>query len=200
MSNTYLLAYGSLLSKFSREVHSGITGEAVPATVHGWSRAWCAADLDEAATYAGAQPNPNAILDAVLIPTELDPALQQRERNYRFTPVPKADLVFSSSISESAIQGQIVICEILAPQAATKTNPLPQSYVDTCLIGCFEAGGTQAVARFIEHTTGWDSYWLNDRQRQTLIYPRHARLSKQQHHMLDGILAECGVLSYRLQD
>ncbi|MFT5571598.1 MAG: hypothetical protein ACI9FR_000517 [Cryomorphaceae bacterium] len=193
----YMLGYGSLLSQYSRQTHSDINGQARATSVTGWSRSWCAAYPDEGATYAGAVRNSNSALDAVLIPTQLDIGLRERERNYRFIRIAPSDLSFFSVSMPDLNDAQIWLCESTNPQAPTLANPLPQTYVDTCLIGCIETGGEDAARQFIKQTLGWDSAWLNDRLHAKPIYPRHTPLSSGEKSLVDDLLAEQDVLKYR---
>ena len=76
-----VLGYGSLLSKCSRERYSNIFTEGVPVTVAGFERAWVTRSLQEQQTYVGAVANAHSKLNAQLIPTQINPALQDKQ-NY----------------------------------------------------------------------------------------------------------------------
>lgn len=194
----YVVGYGSLLNRYSREHYSGIYCEATAVTVEGWYRSWCASDLDESATYAGAQADANAHLDAVLIPTEINQELQNRERNYQFIELNHKQVFFSSSTQVSIdVNDRLFICASLTPSLASKRLPVPQSYVDTCLLGCFEIGGVQAMTRFVQQTRNWHDFWVNDRPNMTPIYPRFAKPDAVQSELIDQVLSDCGVLHHR---
>jgi len=194
----YIFGYGSLLSEYSRQTYSNIHSEVISATINGWSRAWCAVYPDEGATYAGAFRNSSSNLDGVLIRTQIDDTLSERERGYQFSPLNRSELIRVAGDYELRTDDRIWICESLQPGAATELCPLPQSYVDTCLSGCIEVHGVDGAARFIDQTYGWDCVWVNDRHVQrNLIYPRHARVSVEQSELIDFILEERGVLRFR---
>jgi hypothetical protein len=194
----YILGYGSLLSQYSRQTHSNIDGQAQVTSISGWSRHWCAVYPDEGATYAGAVQNSNASLNAVLIPTQLDIGLRERERNYRFIRISPSDLSFMGANQPDLRDARMWLCESINPRAPTVVNPLPQTYVDTCLIGCIETGGKDAARDFISQTQGWNSAWINDRLHAKPIYPRHTPLNRSEKVLIDELLDEQGVLKYRI--
>ncbi len=194
----YIFGYGSLLSAYSRQTYSNIHSEVVSATITGWSRAWCAVYPDEGATYAGALRKSSSILDGVLIQTQIDDALSERERGYQFSLLSPSELIRVAGDHELRADDRIWICESLQPGTATELCPLPQSYVDTCLSGCIDAHGVDSAARFVDQTDGWNCIWVNDRDtQQTPIYPRNTRVSAKQSELIDSILEERDVLRFR---
>lgn len=197
----YIFGYGSLMSKYSRQHHSNILSPAIPATLDGWVRAWCTVYPDEGATYAGAYRDCTRQLDGVLIPSEIDDSLSERERGYQFLRVSIDELSWGSEGSEGqklSTSDNVWICETLTPGAATTANPLPQSYIDTCLSGCMESQGIEGAKRFITQTIGWNSIWTNDRLSSRLpIYPRYAPVSAAQVQLIDSLLEQAGVLKFR---
>ena len=89
-----VLGYGSLLSKDSRERYSNIFTPGIPVTASGFERAWVTRSLHEKQTYVGAVANAHSKLNAQLIPTQINPALQEREKDYRFVEVSPEALNF----------------------------------------------------------------------------------------------------------
>ena len=194
----YIFGYGSLLSAYSREHYSDIRSSITSATISGWSRSWCAVYPDEGATYAGALPDTKQDLDGVLIASEINQALAERERGYRFTRLEVGDLSACSGDLELSENDQVWICETLSINASCQANPLPQSYVDTCISGCIESQGVSAASRFIQQTNGWDCVWVNDRHlNRTPIYPRYTPISGEQAVLIDSLLEQHGVLQFR---
>ena len=188
----YMVSYGSLLSEFSRKHHSGVYDKVVPASLSGWRRAWCARYADEGTTYAGAFKDPLATISAILIPTQITDGLRQRERHYNFVSVSQSDIYCEEPIAPS--KDTFWVCEAREVEYPVVKYPLPQSYVDTCLIGCREINH-QFARQFIKETTGWKSSWVNDRK--TPIFPRFAQITESQERWIDQLLDECGVLSFR---
>lgn len=214
----YIFGYGSLVSRYSRQHYSKILSEATVATVKGWCRSWCVSYPDEGATYAGALRDDLGLLNGVLIATDIGEAIANRERGYQFTRLNIDDLfienlgVGESSIGELGFDGQgrdsfglsisqqdqIWICETLQVDAASPENPLPQSYVDTCMSGCLESKGVDGAIEFIQQTRGWDCVWLNDRHLdRTPRYPRYTPISSEQAGLIDSLLEQQGVLKFR---
>lgn len=194
----YLLGYGSLLSKHSREHYSRIYSPVKAVRLSGWSRSWCAAYPDENATYAGAQPKPEAQLDAILLPTTIDQDLQMRERNYHFIELKPEDLslVEDAELPLNATD-RVLICATASPTKASNQMPLPQSYVDTCMLGCLEISGIDGMRRFVQQTQGWDGVWFDDRHLNQPIYPRFAKPTRVQQQLIDDVLAQERVLGLR---
>ena len=175
----YIFGYGSLVSRYSRQHYSKILSDATVATVKGWCRSWCVSYPDEGATYAGALRNDVGLLSGVLIAADMDESIADRERGYRFTRLDINELTIDergigSSGLDISPQDQIWICETLRVDTATAENPLPQSYVDTCMSGCLESKGIDGAIGFIQQTKGWDCVWLNDRHLEAAPrYPRY---------------------------
>jgi len=190
----YIFGYGSLLSEYSRQHYSNIHARVKVATVNGWVRAWCTTYPDEGATYAGALADASGQLDGVLIPSEIDQSLAERERGYTFSRVEINELSLIGTSEALSDNDRVWICETLISDVANIDNPLPQSYVDTCMSGCIESQGIDGAIRFIQQTKGWDSVWVNDRHlSSTPIYPRYTPVSAEQAQLIDSQ----GVLQFR---
>lgn len=187
----YMIGYGSILSRHSRETYSGMTGPAQHVALPGWRRAWSVRYRDEAATYLGLVEDATSTLDAVLVPVEINPQMRHRERGYVWTPVERSTLG-TSDLPE----GKFWIVVNTEHETADADHPVPQSYVDTCLMGAFETGGEAMLRAFIEGTDHWDQAWTNDRTRP--VYPRLTPLSADQRKMIDDHLHDAGVLKFRL--
>ncbi|MFT6408271.1 MAG: hypothetical protein ACJAQ6_001688 [Arenicella sp.] len=194
----YIFGYGSLISQYSRRHYSDIQSEVMTAQLKGWYRAWCVSYPDERATYAGALPNDTSLLDGVLIASEIDEGITQRERGYRFTAINVEDIRLDGAETIFTELDRIWICETLRTDIASTENPLPQSYVDTCISGCLEAKGVEGAIEFIQQTQGWDCVWINDRHLEhTPRYPRYTPVSGEQAILIDALLDQQGVLKFR---
>ena len=187
----YMIGYGSILSRHSREVFSGMTGPAVAVELPGWRRAWSVRYRDEGATYLGLVADEAARLQAVAVPVEINPDMRHRERGYRWEEVSPERLQ-----ADTLPTGRFWIVVNTAHEPADHAHPIPQSYVDTCLIGAFETGGEAMVRDFISRTDHWDRPWRDDRAAP--VYPRLAPLSADQRALVDDHLDAAGVLKHRL--
>lgn len=197
----YIFGYGSLVSRYSRQHYSNIMVDVKTAKISGWCRAWCVSYPDERATYAGAIRDNTAALNGVLIATEIDQGIANRERGYQFTRLNVDDLSVDIAGANLSQHDQIWICESLQVDTATMANPLPQSYVDTCISGCLESKGLEGAIEFIQQTRGWNCLWLNDRYFEpTPRYPRYTPISIEQADLIDSLLEQQGVLKFRQDD
>ncbi len=193
----YMVGYGSLLSAYSRTTYSGIESDVLPVIAHGWKRGWTVRYGDEQATYAGVRPVAHALLHAALVPTEINDALRHRERGYVFTQIDPASVRPDTGDDIALPEGRYWIVVNREQVAADADHPIPQTYVDTCLIGCLETGGEARARAFIRATELWDAPWVDDRQGQTPLYPRLTPPTPEQREQIDALLAAEGVLRYR---
>ncbi len=191
-----IMGYGSLMNADSRHRHSNIPHHGIAVSVLGFERAWVTRSLPEKQTYVGAYQQADAWLNAQLVPSHLDPSIQQREQDYRFTRVSEAQLClpYDAEVNETLVswlsERDLWICETLDTHPATNDFPVNQSYIDTCLAGCLELGGEVAAREFIHSTKAWNHPRVNDRASPN--YPRAARVSTAQHTVIDGLLREYG--------
>jgi hypothetical protein len=188
-----VLGYGSLLSKDSRERYSSIYTKGVPITVSGFERAWVTRSVSEKQTYVGAVPKYGAVLNAQLVPASLNPALQAREKDYRFVRVESRNIAFNGVASSYTDELHhllnkytLWICETLDCHAPTEQYPVHQTYVDTCLSGCLEHGGVNEAKAFVETTKLWDHPRVNDRENPK--YPRSANIDVAGYKAIDELL------------
>ncbi|MEM7391611.1 MAG: hypothetical protein AAF492_04615 [Verrucomicrobiota bacterium] len=193
----YIVSYGSLLSRESRERYSSIFADVVPVQISGWKRGWSVRNVEERTTHAGVARAEGACMSAVLVPTRLTEDIKHRERYYdfiRLDPETISPIDSDRSVLES---GNFWLCEPIQTACPSKEFPLAQTYVDTCLVGCLEAGIEDGLHQFIRNTEGWEYAWVNDRELDEPVFPRAAQLSRDKQKIIDRALAACGVLAYR---
>lgn len=187
----YVLGYGSLLSRDSRERYSQIFTPGLSVDVTGFQRGWVTRSIAEQQTYVGAIADRRSHLNALLIPTTINPQLKDREKDYRFVEVGVHALSFTGApMSEPLFNAlekhSFWICETLQVLPATEQFPVHQTYIDTCLSGCFEQGGESNAQTFVTQTKGWEHPRYNDRNAPK--YPRAANLDSGLHSKIDAIL------------
>lgn len=197
------MSYGSLMARYSREHFSALYGDVIPARLQGWTRSWCVQYPDEGATYAGALPDLNSTLDTVLVPTSINDEIRHRERCYQFIEITSDQIIVSDEhndwVEEINRSGaRYWLCEVISPQNTDAHHPLPQTYVDTCLLGSIQTRGLTAAQAFIDQTLGWDGVWVNDRTLDQPIYPRSAPTTDSERLLIDQLLEDSGVLHYRI--
>jgi hypothetical protein len=193
----FIVGYGSLLSAYSRSTYSGLTDPALPVVAHGWKRGWTVRYRDEAATYAGVRPAPGHSLHAALVPAQITDALRHRERGYVFTQLDRDTVRPAANAASDLPEGRFWIVVNREQVRADTDHPIPQTYIDTCLAGCLETGGEARARAFVRNTELWDSLWIDDRNADKPLYPRHTPLTAGQCREIDRILEAEGVLRYR---
>lgn len=194
MSGTdYIIGYGSLLSAYSRQTYSNVHTPVIPVMVTGWQRGWTTRYGDEAATYLGVRPAENAMLSAALVPTLITEELRHRERGYAFAPVERDTIKLMQDGAMELDTARFWIVVNREQLRADESHPIPQSYIDTCLIGCLETGGDEMARHFIESTEAWDSHRINDRDWPKPLYPRGTPASPAQRAEIDALLRNAQV-------
>lgn len=202
----YLVGYGSLLSHDSRSRYSNIFCPNMPIVLEGWRREWLARGLADLQTGLGVSQIESAQLNAVLLPIEqISTELRTREQDYQFVEVKPASIKASlgSSLAHTELikihanpdKNKIWICANLHKKQADFHYPINQTYLDTCLVGCFDLGIDNFAADFIQHTHFWQHGWVNDRNNSR--YVRAAKVSQQQRIQIDQLLEQQQVLKYR---
>jgi hypothetical protein len=178
----------------------------MPIVVSGWRREWLARGLADLQTGLGVSQVESASLNAVLLPIEkITPELRKREQDYQFVEVNTANINAAqesqlaqaelSEIRANADTHKIWICANLHKKQADSHYPIYQTYLDTCLVGCFDQDIANFAAQFIQSTHFWENGWVNDRHQAR--YPRAANVTMAQCEEIDLLLEELGVLGYR---
>jgi hypothetical protein len=202
----YLVGYGSLLSHDSRSRHSNIFCPNMPITVNGWQREWLARGMAHLQTALGVSQVETASLNAVLLRIEqISPELRDREQDYQFVEVDPSciEAAQESELAQTELANiranpdtcKIFICANLNKIPANSQYPIYQTYIDTCLVGCFDMGVANFATEFIQNTHFWEHGWINDRPQ--ICYPRAANVTTQQHEQIDLLLEQQQLLVYR---
>lgn len=202
----YLVGYGSLLSHDSRSRFSNIFCPNMPIVAHGWRREWLARGLEENHTCLGVSQVDSATMNGVLLPIEhISPELRTREQDYQFVEVDPTSIEIAahSSLALSELDNirqnpdshRIWICANLHKLPANQHYPINQTYLDTCLVGCFDQDIDNFAEQFIRSTYFWQHGWINDRNNAR--YTRAAKVNLQQQKRIDQLLNHLQVLEYR---
>lgn len=171
MTKHFLLGYGSLIDKDSRE-KTGHSKEATAVRVKGLERGWNNIVSCVGLTAVGVTSKPESVCNGVIVEVPEDdlPKFDEREIGYsrvefgldRIIPVENKEIS----------QGKFWVYVVDNPQASTKECPIAQSYVDVILTGCLKIS-EEFAREFISTTKGWNNPWVNDRQK-----PRYPRAMK----------------------
>tara|TARA_R110002095_G_scaffold126999_1_gene110048 strand:- start:307 stop:897 length:591 start_codon:yes stop_codon:yes gene_type:complete len=189
----FIIGYGSLLSAYSRQTYSNLHTPVIPVMVTGWQRGWTTRYGDEAATYLGVRPAADTSLSAALVPSRITAELRHRERGYDFTPVERGAIRLLGDAVAELDSARFWIVVNREQVRADETHPIPQSYIDTCLIGCLETGGEEMARHFIASTELWEGHRVDDRDWPTPLYPRGTPATLAQRDRIDALLRDAGV-------
>lgn len=132
MSAAWIFAYGSLLNSCSR-ARTGTSRIAIPVSVVGLRRAWCAVVDEERFTALGVVPHHSSTSNGILVMVPELASFDEREQGYTRTPLRRQ--------SVRGWNGQPLPdaeCEVYIPNAPglpSTRAPILQSYTDVCLDG-----------------------------------------------------------------
>lgn len=190
--NQYIVGYGSLLEKASRQRTVPNAGAALPVRVQGLRRAWIAqgSPTGFSTTFLGVSVDARSRMNAVLfsLPDESAiSAMDGRESGYCRVKISATQI---TALDKSPIQAGERWIYVNKPQNTappSRTYPIVQSYVDVFLSGCLEVERAFQLEDFarecIVTTHGWSSHWVNDR-----IYPRRSFIYQPNAGAIDALL------------
>ncbi|MFV1494944.1 gamma-glutamylcyclotransferase family protein [Phaeobacter sp. JH20_02] len=178
----YFFGYGSLVNTRTHGY-----GQARPARLSGWRRAWVHTDLRPVA-FLSAVPCDRTTIDGLIaeVPGADWAALDDREFAYERLPAGGAvqhDLNPETDIAVYAVPGH-------SQRAASLRHPILLSYLDVVIQGYLDVFGADGVAAFVRTTDGWDAPILNDRSAPR--YPRAQRLTVEELDLVDQHLLALG--------
>ena len=113
-------------------------------------------------------------ISGVLFPIPNAAALKSfdvRESGYHRVLIPNELIRIDNSIARSECENTeqqftgrvwVYIPEANRLSEPDENFPLLQTYIDTCIRGCLEWGGTALVSNFLLSTSGWNEFYLND--------------------------------------
>jgi len=183
MTNNYIFGYGSLVENESRERTTPSARYAWPAEARDLQRGWFARGDKSGltTTYLGAVSTSGAVINGVIYQVseqELEATDARETAGYVRVEIPRLEITMLDGRTK-APEGKIWIYlnkfegkNPLNANLPTPEFPIVQSYVDICIHGCLEIENAYPTAagfarRFIETTSEWSMYWVNDR-----LYPR----------------------------
>ena len=191
----YIIGYGSLFDKKSRQRTLSNVNKIQPILLNGYERSWNAAENITptlSTTYVGVKKNDNAYINAIVfeIDQEFLELLDKREFLYTREKVSYDSIQqLGSTHLKISNKDEIWIYVTKEVKFPALKNPIIQSYVDTCISGCFEIEEIYKIEdfadNFVKTTTGWSHYWVNDR-----IYPRAPHIYQSYAYKIDQLLYE----------
>ena len=189
MQTPFVFGYGSLVN---RRTHPH--GEAQPARVRGWRRAWRHTALRPVA-FLTAVPAEGVEIEGLVagVPGADWQALDLREAAY--------DRVVAADVAH-ALGGRPTVSLYTIPEgrhgAPDGAHPVLLSYLDVVVQGYLAEFGEEGVARLFATTDGWDAPVADDRADP--IYPRHQVLTRAERALVDRWLDDFGVVRHAAGD
>lgn len=198
MMDPCFFGYGSLVNRRTHDY-----GQARPARVTGWRRAWRKNPVLERCILTvvpGAQDYVEGLIAAV--PGADWAALDAREHLYARHDVshavrPVVGQVVSDGIGDDPAPGHVrsevaiyaADPKVFRPPVAADVVLL--SYIDVVAQGFLSEFGPEGVDHFFGATEGWEVSVLDDRCAP--VYPRHQRLAEEETALVDAALSRLGV-------
>ena len=174
----YLVGYGSLMAKQSKDRTVKHTGANLPVMIKGFKRAWMTQSHFPGfkTTFLGVSEHQSARLNAVIfkLPNAATSihAYDSRENPYCRRQIKPSNITLLTNTAAPAGQIWIYTTQPHRMKQPDTVHPITQSYVDLFLTGCIEQQAQYHLKHFIEQcittTSAWSKYWVNDR-----IYPRY---------------------------
>lgn len=182
MQDAFFFGYGSLVNRRTHHF-----GEAGPARVTGWQRAWRKSPLRQRC-FLTVVPAPGVEIEGLVaaVPGADWAALDEREHAYARHDV-------STSVRHGL--GRAVEVAIYAIPEGAHHDPGPDhpvllSYVDVVVQGFLAEFGEAGVRRFFDTTQGWHVPVLDDRAQP--VYARAQRLDRHERALVDDALGGVG--------
>lgn len=132
----------------------------------------------------------SSLTDSIKNSIAVSTAYSSDDSSVEFSP----DSEKKPSVRKHKIGNNIVYIES-GEHVPTLQVPIPQTYVDCILAGCFKYGPSFAEA-FVKTTCGWDGVWVNDRHVHDRVkrYVRCTEVGETWTHeeeQLDAVLEKC---------
>lgn len=179
MADPFFFGYGSLVNRATHDY-----ADAHPAQLRGWRRAWRHTSLRPVA-YLTAVPAPGEEIDGLIAHVPGDDWAALDEREYAYDRHPVTDLTAHQVPRDLHVQVYAIPKD--RHTLPDPSSPVLLSYIDVVIQGYLREFGPEGVMRFFETTDGWDAPILDDRAQP--IYPRHQRLSADEHDLVQAGLA-----------
>lgn len=174
MHDPYFFGYGSLVNVKS---HSYPTP--LPATLHGWRRAWVATQRHDFVLLSGVRAPGHSIKGLIAAVPGADwAALDLREDGYSRIPA-------SDDVAHALAMPPEIAVYAVDPEKIRDSDEhmVLLSYLDVVVQGFHQIYGADGVQHFFDTTDNWHRPILNDRDNP--IYPRHQVLTATQTALVD---------------
>ncbi len=190
----YIIGYGSLFNKSSLQRTLPQVNEIIPINLNHYKRSWDAIEnvtTTFSTTFLGVEKSHEHKINAIIFEIEEDmlATIDKREFLYTRKSLDFNDIELLSKTITLSPKDKIWIYITNTPSQPTQKNPIIQSYVDTCISGCFEIEKDFSLEGFAEEfilsTQNWSQYWINDR-----IFPRAPHIHRPDAYRIDALLSK----------
>lgn len=178
--NNYVVGYGSLMNKQSRQITVPNATFAAPVLVNGFERLWASRGYKSKATFLLAIPNKGYAMNAIYYESSAKEisATDLRESSYCRVKIPRKDLVPLGIKSLPKGDFWMYVKDFKDTKFPTRDFPILQTYADVFITGCLQTQAEFNLTEFgqlcFNTTYNWDlANWFYDRSN-----PRYARYSK----------------------
>lgn len=190
----YIIAYGSLMEKKSKNGTDSTSGKNRPVNVAGYQRGWFSKgeSIGFSTTYLGVIKNPDAYFNGTIFPLATSTSIKnydKREKYYCRVSVPKERI---HTLDRSKLPDAEFWIYAIKPESManpSKKYPIVESYVDIFLSGCIEIENKFHLKNFaancVNTTSNWSTHWVNDR-----IYPRRPFVFEPNALKIDQLLMD----------
>lgn len=178
--DNYVIGYGSLMNKDSRQITVPQATYAAPVLVKNFERLWASRGNKSRATFLLAVPNKDYTMNAIYYKASASDiaATDLREASYCRVKIPNKDIIPLGVKSLPKGDYWMYVKDFKDAEFPTRDFPILQTYADVFMTGCLQ---TQAEFNLTEYgnlcfntTYNWDlANWLYDRSN-----PRYSRYSK----------------------
>ncbi|AJI47002.1 gamma-glutamylcyclotransferase [Francisella philomiragia] len=191
--NNYVIGYGSLMNKDSRQITVPEATYAAPIIVSGFERLWASRGDKSHATFLLAVPNKGYVMNAIYYQANASDisATDLREASYCRVKIPHKDIVPLGIKSLPKGDYWMYVKDFKDAEFPNKDYPILQTYADVFMTGCLQ---TQAEFNLTEFgklcfttTYGWDlANWLYDRSNPQ--YSRYSKDTEKYRTQIDSII------------
>jgi hypothetical protein len=190
----YIIGYGSLLKKSSLKRTLPEVDTIHPIYLKNYQRSWNAIEnmtTTFSTTFLGIEKDNSSRTNAIIFEVDesMLSSIDKREFLYTRESVDANNITFISKTLEINKNDKIWIYITNTPAFPSKENPIIQSYVDTCISGCFEIEKEFEIDNFAKEfvitTKNWSENWVNDR-----LFPRAPHIYMPDAYRIDKLLNE----------
>ena len=192
-NDNYVIGYGSLINRESREITLPNVKYAAPVMVYGYERMWASRGQKSKATFLLAVPNEGYSMNAIYYkatPADIT-ATDLRESPYCRVIIKRKELLPLGIKSLPRGDYWMYVQDFQDAEFPNKDFPILQTYVDVFMTGCLQIASQFNLTEYgkmcFQTTYNWDmANWVNDRSRP--LYARYSQSTAKYRGGIDKII------------